>query len=100
MLITSESQVIIDKKISAFGRWNNSSGEFTTKGVVYAIVGDGDFDKCVKFINNQASIDEASVNFFDMATKKEYAEQFKLLEQKPQEKVVEKPNKVAKSTRV
>jgi hypothetical protein len=82
MLLTTDDQVVIDKKIKCFGKWTNISNDFCTKGVVYAILGDGDFDGCVKFLNNSGHVDEASTKMFALATGKEYSSQFKKLEEK------------------
>lgn len=79
-LMTKQDQMVINNQIGAFGRWNTSSNNSVTNGVVYPILGDGDFDDTVKFLNNEGHVDEASVKFFQLATRKSYSHQFKKLE--------------------
>lgn len=76
MLLTDGDSIVIEGgKIHSFGKWNSPTSSSVTKDKIYAILGEGDFGDSVKFLNNNANIDEASTNHFGLATRSQYSQQ-------------------------
>jgi hypothetical protein len=94
--MSTKDQHIIDDEVRCFGKWKSSSSNCCHKGVIYPIIGEGDFDGTVKFLNSNGNVDEASVQMFDLATKTQYAAQFKKLEERPTPPIPEPKKPVKK----